>query len=296
MISFTSLYQRCANLSSDDEATTLANFKIWLNDGIKKAYAVLNAEYFYFEATDKTVDGQNAYPLPAQCGKIHNVKTTVSSIDYVATKFNGTEEQWNIMTDGLGSTESDYPQYFFVKKDTIEICPTPSTDDYVLTFKYKIIPKDLSADNHTTESIKTAVVGSTAIVGNTGTLWTSAMAGRYLKITSDGVYYKIASVTDATNLVLNREFAGTAITAGTEVYTIGECSLLPSSQQELPISYTLWKYYQQKEKRTLANDYKLEWLEGLQELKESGGQTTTSGVLEECVEIKNANDYPLNLS
>ena len=296
MISYQKMYERCQNLSSDDDAATLLLFKALLSEAIKKCYAVLNAEHFYDEATDKTVASQNAYPLPAQCGKIHTIKTTVSSVDYIALEWAGTEEQWNVLTNGSGSTESAYPQWFFVKNDTVELYPTPSADDYVLTFKYKIIPKALSADDHTTESIKIAVVGSTAIVGNTGVLWTAAMAGRYLNITDDGVDYKIASITDATNLVLDREWAGIAITAGTEKYTIKECSLLPDDFQTLPLKYCLWKYYQIKEKLSLANDYKQEWYEGLQELKETGGNLTTSGVLEEDFEIKNANDWPKNLS
>ena len=54
MISYTQLYTRCQAQSADSDATSLANFKLWLNDGIKKAYAVLNAERFYTSVTDLT--------------------------------------------------------------------------------------------------------------------------------------------------------------------------------------------------------------------------------------------------
>lgn len=295
MLTYQDLYERCQSMSSDTDSTTLTLFKVLLNEGMKKVYSVLNADRFYFSATDLTVASQKSYPLPAQSDKIHTIETTISSTDYIATEFPGTEEQWITLTGGVGATESDYPTWFYVKKDTIELYPTPSTAGYTMTIRYKVAPKNLSADNHTTQSIKTATVGSTAIVGNTGTTWTSAMAGRYLKVTSDGVWYKIASVTDATNLVLTREFAGTAIVAGTEAYIIGECSLIPESYQETPVHYALYRYYAQKENLTLSAFYKNLWEDDLLRIRTMSNDTT-SGIITEKVVIKDKNDYPVNLS
>lgn len=273
------------------------NFKDWLNDGIKKAYAVLNAEYFYNTHTDATADGTESYPLPYNCEKVHSIKVTISSKDYVAIEFPGGENEWLALTGGATSaTENTYPTYYYVKKDTYEFYPASSTSSYVITIRYKVNAKDLSVADFATGTVKTTVVGSTAVVGNTGTAWTSAMAGRWIKITSDGRWYRMTSVTDAVNMVLAREWGGTAITAGTEAYIIGEMSLLPDSFQEMPIDYTLYRYYLQKEEATRAGEYKSIFEDNLKRLKEYGSNLTTSGVLVEDVNIRDYNDYPMGLS
>ena len=289
------LYEDCQNQTVDSDATSLTFFKTKLNEGISKAYTMLDSEYFYGTSTDLTEEDINSYPLPSIAGKMVSMKVEVSDVDYPVVEFPGDENAWILLTGGVSSTSSGYPQYFFIKRNTIEIYPTSSTAGYTITYRFKRNTKALSVANFTTESIKTAVVGSTAIVGNTGTTWTASMAGRFIKITSDGIWYEIASVTDATNLVLARNWSGTAITAGTEEYIIGEGSLLPFDFQEAPVNYTLWKYYLLKEKSTLAKDYKLQWLEDLENLKRYGGNDTTSGVLTENVIIRDPNNYPRDL-
>jgi len=56
--------------------------------------------------------------------------------------------------------------------------------------------------------------GATAVVG-TGTTWTSAMAGRQLRVSTLSEYYEISSVTDATNLTLRFAYGGSTVTAAT---------------------------------------------------------------------------------
>ena len=297
MISYEQLYTRCQGQTSDSDATSLANFKLWLNDGIKKAYAVLNAERFYTTTTDLTADGTTSYPLPFDCEKVHSIKVTISSRDYVVAEFPGSENQWVALIGGATTaTESDYPQYYFVKKDTYEFYPASSTDSLVITMRYKINPKDLSADDYTTDDVKTLTNATTAVVGNASTAWTTAMIGRYFKIDDDGHWYRITARGSATTLTIAREYGGVSIAAGTESYTIGEFSLLPNSMQEMPINYSLYRYYLQKENTSLTVFYKGLWESELQKLKETGGNLTTSGVLAEEVVIKNYNDYPLGLS
>lgn len=295
MISFEQLYSQAQSITADDDATTLALLKPWINEGARKCYSVLNSELFLDEYADATEDSVYSYTLPPLCEKMHTITVTVSDVAYPVLEWCGTEEQWNILTDGSSSTESDYPQWFFMKKDTVEFYPTPADDDDVITYKYKTSLKDMSADDHTTESIKTAVVGSTAIVGNTSSAFTSAMAGRYLKVTADGVWYRIASVTNGTTLVLAREWAGTAITAGTSAYIIGEMSRIPEDFQESPLNYCLYRYYLQKENTSLATTYKALFDENLKEIKRLSNDTT-SGIIDGEVVTRNPNDFPSGLS
>jgi hypothetical protein len=287
-ISYQNLYQQCQYLSSDDNATTLTNFKFWLNQAIGKAYKVLDAEWFYESVVYATADGTYSYPLPYNCQKIHTINVEDSNdYKYIATEFPGTENQWDALDK---ASESDYPRYFFVKSNSFEIYPTSSTDDLDMTVKYKVRKKDMTEADYTTSTIKTATFGSTAIVGNSLTAWDSSMDGKYIKITDDGDWYQIASITSATTLTLAREYGGASIAGGTSAYTIGEMSLLPEDYQDLPIDYALWQYYMQKKEFDAADRYKQNWLEGLLDLKQSGGNQTTSGVLQDNIILPGPND------
>ena len=295
-LSFQELYTKAQNLSSDTSSASLTIFKDLLNEGLTKAYAVLGSQYFYGTATETTAVDTSSYSLPAQCEKLHTLKVTISSVDYVATEYPGDETSWNSLTGSATASSSDYPQYFFVKANTVEIYPQSATAAYTITMRFKKRVKELTADDYTTESVKTAVVGDATIVGNTGTTWTTAMGGRFLKVTADGLWREIASVTDATNLELSREWDGTAITAGTSAYTIGEMSQLPYDLQNIPCDYTLWRYYLLKENTSLAQLYKLSWDEGLERLRISAGNDTTSGVIGEDINILYTPDWQTGLT
>ena len=296
MISYQSLYERTQNLSSDDDASSLLLFKALLNEGIKKCYSVLNAEYFYISATDLTENGVSSYPLPFNCAKVHSLKITISSVDYLCKEFPGSYNDWLALTGGATtSNETEYPTYFYVKADTYKIYPQSSTDNYVMTMRYKISPKDLSADDSTTSTIKTLTNGATTVTANAAA-FTAAMVGRFFKVDADGEWYKIASYTSTTVLELAREYGGASIAAGTSAYTISEMSFIPEPYQEAPVDYALWRYYIQKENTTQAGIYKASFEEKLQEIKEYGGNLTTSGILSEDVVIPYYNDWPQNLS
>lgn len=286
---FKDLYESCQALSSDDNATTLINFKKWLNQGAFKAYKVLNAEYFYKSATDATEDGTYSYPLPFDCSKVHTITITDDNdIQYPVGEFPGTENDWNALVSD-GGAEAEYPQYFFIKKNTYEFYPTSSADDYTITVKYKRTIKDMSQADYTTGNITTLASAGTAVTGS-GTTWTAAFVGRYFKIDADGVWYEITARSANTGITIAREYGGTAIAAGSEDYTIGEMSLLPEGYQELPIDYAMWMYYLQKENTDMADRYKQNWLEGLLELKQDGGNLTTSGILQETINLVDPND------
>ncbi len=295
MLSYQSLYNRAVSLSSDDDAATLALFKSWINEGIKKAYSVLNAEYYYATHTDATVDGTDEYKLPYNCSKVHSLKITISSQDYYAIEFPGDYNAWLALTGAAtSSNETTYPTYYYVKADTYEIYPASSANSYVMTMRYKIAPKDLSSDDSATSTIKTLTNGATTVTSNAAA-FTAAMVGRFFKIDADGEWYKIASYTSTTVIELAREYGGTSIAAGTSAYTIGECSLIPEPYKELPLNYCLYRYYLQKENQNLAMTYKNLWEEGLQKLKQTGGNLTTSGIISDGIKILEYNNFPSGL-
>jgi hypothetical protein len=296
MISFQKSYERLQSMTGDSDTASTTLFKALLNEGSRKCYEKLDAEYFYTSITDTTVDGNESYPLPYDCEKIHNIKVTINSIDYIAVEYPYDENSWNALVGGsTTSSEQEYPTYYFVKRNTIEIWPFSSTSAYTITIRYKRRVKDLSQDDYVTGNITTLANGGTAVTGS-GTTWTAAFVGRYFKIDAEGIWYEITGRSGNTAITLAREYGGTAIVAGSESYTIGEFSLLPETFQTLPLDFALAQYYLQKENQNLYAIYNAKFERGLQELKETGGNLTTSGVIEENVEVVNYNDYPQNLS
>lgn len=85
------------------------------------------------------------------------------------------------------------------------------------------------AISYSTGTITSIANGATAVVGS-GTTWVASMVGQSIKIygNGDGVWYKIATVTDATHLVLASNYKGTTIAAATEPYIIGYTILASS--------------------------------------------------------------------
>jgi len=297
-LSYNSLYSKLQAKTHDTDAATLAAFKQDLNIGLQEAYSRLESEYFYATAADLTVADQASYPRPYCDAQIESIKVTISSVDYIALPFPGSYNQWIALTGGAAASTSDYPTYFYVKRNTYELYPMPATSNYMITLRVKKITKELTEANYTTGTIKTMVNGSTAVVGNTGTAWTTpsvAIAGRFFKIDNDNYWYEISSVTDATNLVLAREFGGTALTAATAAYTIGEGSLLPDAYQHIPVYYALAEYYVGKENLKLAQQYERLWEKGLENLKSYSASAIESCILEEDITIPYAPDWPTGL-
>lgn len=92
-----------------------------------------------------------------------------------------------------------------------------------------------------TTSASTATItvnesGGGSIVTGSGTTFTASMVGRYINITDttaanggDGFWYEIGGYINATTISLVKPYEGTAISAGSATYTIGQCSVIPEA-------------------------------------------------------------------
>lgn len=143
-------------------------------------------------------------------------------IDRVEITYDGTNwykaeaysKDQDIITSDATSVNSNFSTtapFYEVKYNNIYLYPIPSSNvSSGLKIFYKREIKEIpSLDDYTTGTVTTAA--STAVVGS-GTTWTSSMVGRYFESTTGqaGTRYKIASVTDATHLVLETAYTGTA--------------------------------------------------------------------------------------
>ncbi len=170
------------------------------------------------------------------------------------------QQRWDaILTSLLG--ESDVPFFAYQRNNRLYIQPRPSTNGLSVIMRGRIKLRDLTIDDYTTGTITTATTDGKTIVG-TGTTWTTSMAGRYIRITDsnsdnngDEYWYEIGSVTNATTLVLTKNYQGTSIAAGTAAYTIGQITYEPETYQMAPIYRALAQYWDFKEDMNMSQRY-----------------------------------------
>ncbi len=98
----------------------------------------------------------------------------------------------------------------------------------------------LGADAGTAVTVGTEEGGS--ILTASGTTFTQDMVGRYIKITEttaanggDGFWYEISGYLSTTVITLTKPYEGTAISAATAAYTIGQMSPIPEAYDIAPV-------------------------------------------------------------
>lgn len=103
-----------------------------------------------------------------------------------------------------------------------------------------------------------------SIITGTATSWTTGMVDRYIKITNtsaanggDGFWYQIKEVIDSTHISLYKPYTGTAITAGTATYIIGQMSVIPEAYDIAPVYRAAAIYWRDKGSLEKAKNF---WL------------------------------------
>jgi len=236
------------NLCNNSATATLALADTLMNMVEKRIISARDWPFLWRQYTKTTVAGERSIKLPPYTNKPQSVYVTVGSYRYSPREITDRTE-WDRLN--AVSVSSDIATYYFVYDGSIELYPTPSTSANVVTFNARRIGKDLSRADYTTGTITTvATSGVITTVTGSGTAWTAAMIGRYIRIdgtdaanTGDSFWYEIATVPTSTTLTLVRTYGGTAITAGSATYTIGELSLLPEPHDTLPVYEALQVYY-----------------------------------------------------
>lgn len=275
MLTYTQRRNLAGKLSSDSSSANLTLLDTLLNEGDRK---VINSKPWGFREktiTKSTVASQQFYYVGY--GRVRNVTVTIGTTRYTPVEVR-TREEWDYLNQS--TTESNTPEYYFVGDGRVGFYPTPSSaTTNAITVNLLQGHKDLSIADYTTGTITTT--SGTTITGS-GTTWTSQMAGRWIQITDsntantgDGEWYEISSVTSTTVLELVSPYLGTAITAGSAAYTIGQTSIIPSDHQIISVHYSLEQYFSyvqpEKERAALAKENFAEGLKALQ--VECGGST-----------------------
>jgi hypothetical protein len=275
MLTYTQRRNLFGKLTSDSSTANLETGDTLINEADREI--ITSKPWGFREKTivKSTVGSQQFYYVGA--GRIRNVTVTIGSTKYTPTEVK-TQDEWDRLNQSTST--SNTPEFYFVGDGRIGFYPTPSSAT-VDAISANIFQghKDLSIADYSTGTITTT--SGTTITGS-GTSWTSKMEGRWIRITDsntantgDGEWYEISSVTSATVLELVSPYLGTAISAGTAAYVIGQSSIIPGDFHMVSVHRAVEQYFSfiqpEKDRAALAKD---NYAEGLKRLQvEYGGST-----------------------
>lgn len=253
--------------------TTTSNLTLadqMINDGTRKILSDRN-DWPFLEATAtfSTVASTQFYDLPYNVDKIKSVTVVNGNVRYTPVEISSRDE-WDTLNLNTSVT-SNIPEYYYIYAGQVGFWPTPSTSSLTATVSYKKGMKDLSVTDYTTGTI--SITTATTVVTGSGTTFTSAMVGRWLK-TTDGYWYQITSFTSTTVIGLDKIYNGATIAGAS--YTIGEMSELPESYQDLPVYYAVSQYWQTNGEVARAREYKGLFDEGLLKLRLDWGNQSSN--------------------
>lgn len=227
------------SLTNNTETANVTFGATTINESIRTLLGATNWPFLEATYTTTTTASTQSYALPGNYRKIDDVTVTVGTTVYRPKEVTSRKD-WDYVNSTTGIT-SNIPSYYYVYAGLIYLWPTPSSSSLTITINYRKTVKDISIADYTIGSVVSIANGGTAVVG-TGTTWTSKMIGRYIRITDsdtantgDGLWYQISAVGSTTTLTLARPYSGTAISAGTASYTIGDCMVIPEDYQNAPV-------------------------------------------------------------
>lgn len=299
MQTFQDLYTRYQTVTGDDSTANTTLGKSLINEAHKLVLGTHNWSFAEQGFTATTTASQTSIALPTNCRKLRTWSLTTGGVKYTPEEIADPVQFDRINSQG-SSTTSDFPRWFHIRNNTIEMYPAIASAGSTITIECQILPKDMVDDDYSTGTITSIANGATTVEGS-GTTWTGK-AGQYIEITGngDGLWYQISAVTDADTLELSKDYQGASIAAATEAYTIAELPLVPEEFQDLLWFRAVSIYFMSKGKGALssANFFDNEYRSMLVDLKKRYLNKTTRSVIpsREGFVVGNVNAYPTNLT
>lgn len=209
--------------------------KEWINMAVDRIVNFKNWKVLETKITATTIKNQEKYTHPATLKTNSIFMIKVDGEIYI-------KKSWVEYQDLKTKRVSD--KIFSIYGGEIYINPTPTeTGKTIEIFGFKR-PLKLTMEDYKTGTV--AVTNGSPNVVGTNTAWTASMVGKRFRVDSNGVWYTILSVTNATNLVLTENYSG--VTASGEAYTIGDL-LIPSTEFDEAIIKLALAICLQKERR-----------------------------------------------
>lgn len=290
MKTFSSLRNLFGSLANNTESAVLTLADELMNDATRSILTMKNWWFLERTTTISTVAAQQYVNLPANTERVVSVGVTIGSQQYTPISI-ASREEWNLINQST-STQSNTPQYYFVEAGRLYFFPTPSSSTTnAVSLTHRIRVSDLAIADYVTGNVSALTTATTSVTGS-GTTWTAAMIGRWIKITptstaaasGDNLWYEISAVASATSLTLTRAYGGATISANT-AYTIGEVSLLPEAYQDVPLHKALSVYFASVQPEAgRAGSYLQMYQEGLARMISDNGNRDLNPVIDYGIE------------
>lgn len=225
-------------------------------------------------------------PLPYDVDQVESVSLQVASTTYSPTP-SPSRQHWDELHYNVQTSNS--PQNWFVENGQIAVWPRQSTAGNIITLNSKIRVQDLNVADYTTGTVDIVTNGSILVTGS-GTSWTAAMVGRYIRIThsntaassGDGLWYEITSVPSSTTLTLARPYGGRSLTTGAAAaYIIGQMPLLPEAFHDIPEIYGAFRYWTKEDNEKRAKAFRDMLEDGITTLFKTYGLNDLSMVIDD---------------
>ena len=305
MLSWQSSYELVQNLTSDSNSDNLTMLKTLIREGqriLDRKLGIHSTEKITtFAAYTDAISGSSyqGYRLPADFISLVDFYVTVGTTQYRAELIQN-PEMWRWLNATTTQSTSNFLSHCFIRGTRIDLYPIPSSAN-TATLIYRASSKPLVNDDYTTGTITTLTNAAKAVTAASST-FTSAMVGRYLRIDSDGEWYKIAAFGTTTTLTLESPYQGVSISAGTEAYTIGEFPLTPPDTHILPVYFAVWHWaIFRRDTQDLAKEMKKLWDEGVADAIRNHANRDASNIVRSYPNFRhrmpvNPNYFPTGLS
>lgn len=295
MKSYSTLRNLYGSLTLDTTSANLVFGDQLLNDRYRHICSLKDFYFLHKVRTTTTVASTQFYALPSDIEQVESVFVTISGTRYTP-KIVHSREHWDKLN--YNTYTSDTPEYAYIYNGQVGLWPTPASAGNTISINGRIRVTDLNTADYTTGTVTAVTNGDETVTFDSTTL-TYPMAGRWLRISldngtdsGDGVWYEIASITDATHLELHRKYGGTTISAGAQAYIIGQMPLLPETYHDLPVYGAVATYWAMNGNFNKAKYYNAMYDKGLSSLISQHSSPTSDMVLDEGInsgEIINPN-------
>lgn len=285
MLTFQDAYQKARFVSGQNDEATLTQLKQDINIGYKRFNAAI-ARYFTRKQqfTDIVAD-QQYYQVPVDSIRVSSITVTLPNGYIYPVKELRSEDEWRRYN--ITPYTSNYAMYYFVYgNDQLGLFPIPAEDvDQGLRFVYQPQDVDLTQDDYTTGTV--VVTNDSVTVTGTSTTWTTNMIGRFFTVTdgSDGEWYEITAVPDATTLTLKTPVVGA--TGSGKAYRIGQTFIFPDEYDDVPIDYALYRFFESRNNADRAAYHKKNFDDTVEDAVRRYASSTSSNVITEDNEALN---------
>lgn len=215
--------------NTNQVGTTDTNLQSGFNLYLGQRYQLVLAKLRNYKTTAEydfsTAANTQYYSYPINEITIEGMYITIGSVNFPMRIINSRMD-WEQL-NAILIQASALPQFYFPQRDTFGIWPIPQAIySGVMYFHYR--DRDLTIADYTTGTV-TITAGSASVVG-VGTVFTSAMVGRWFSISDptvpgQGYWYRISAFTDTTHITLTQAWSGSAGSGA--LFRIGEAPEIP---------------------------------------------------------------------